>query len=191
MTARKSKRYLLRFSRADTKLVRVLRFFIKFNLFAIPLYIILYEGWTLVELQVIVKNFAVWILTVAGLNPNVHELLISIPVRNGSWGAVISWDCTGWKSLLAFFALVMATDYPNKRKLAGLLLLPIIFAVNLLRVAFMFFYVNAFDLANYQIVHAVIWSWGLILTIIVLWLIWIRYDFTKLHFRFKKTRKRR
>ena len=81
----------------------------------------------------------------------------------------------------------MATDYPAKRKLAGLLLLPIIFLVNLVRIVFMFFYVHAFDLANYQIVHAVIWSWGLILTVIALWLIWMRYDFTNL----KKVRRKR
>ena len=186
----KGKSRLLKFSRADTKLIRILRFFIKFNLFAIPLYIILYEGWTLVEMQMVIRNATVWILTAIGLNPNVHDLLISIPIKNGSWGAVINWDCTGWKSILAFFALVMATDYPAKRKLAGLVLLPIIFAVNLLRIAFMFFYVHTFDLANYQVVHAVIWSWGLILTVIALWLIWMKWDFTKLNLR-KRERRRK
>ena len=166
-------------SNPDAKFIRMLRFFIKFNLFAIPLYIILYEGWTLPALQRAIADFTVYALTALGINPTMNDLIVSIPVRNGDWGAVINWDCTGWKSLLAYFALVMATDYPMKRKLLGMLLLPVVFAVNLLRIIFMFLYVHWFDLENYKLVHTVVWSWGLILTILVLWLIWMRWDFTK------------
>ena len=169
----------LLFSDPETKFIRVLKFFIKFNLFAIPLYVILYEGWTLPELQKAIADFTMYALTSLGLNPTLDGLIISIPVRNGDWAAVINWDCTGWKSMLAFFALVMATDYPNKRKMLGLLLLPVIFAVNLARIIFMFLWVHWFDLANYQLVHSVVWSWGLILTILTLWLIWMKWDFTK------------
>lgn len=74
----------------------------------------------------------------------------------------------------------MATDYPNKRKMLGMLLLPVIFVVNLARIIFMFLWVHWYDLANYKLVHAVVWSWGLILTILVLWVIWMKWDFTKL-----------
>lgn len=172
----------------DTKFFRVLRFFIKFNLFAIPLYVILYEGWTLVELQHFIASVTMSALTAMGYNPSIHDLIISIPVRNGDWAAVINWDCTGWKSLLAFFALVMATDYPNKRKALGLLLLPVVFAINLLRIVFMFFYVRTFDLAHYQLVHSIVWSWGLILTILVLWVIWMKWDFRKI---LKETKRRK
>ena len=164
----------------DAKFFRVLRFFIKFNLFAIPLYIILFEGWTLVELQRLVADVTMAALTALGYNPSINGFTISIPVIHGDWAAVINWDCTGWKSLLAFFALVMATDFPNKRKALGLLLLPAIFVINLLRIIFMFFYVKTYDLANYQLVHNIVWSWGLILTILVLWMIWMKWDFTKL-----------
>lgn len=177
---RKNTRHLLRFSDADTKLIRVLKFFIKFNLFAIPLYIILYESWTIPAFQQLVASITTYLLSSLGMNPTMNGLLISIPVLHGDWAAFISWDCTGWKSLLAYFALVMATDYPVKRKLAGLLLLPVIFAINMLRIVFMFFYVRTFDLAHYQTVHAIIWSWGLIITIIALWLVWMRWDFTKI-----------
>lgn len=173
----------LNVSDADTKFIRILKFFIKFNLFAIPLYIILYEGWTLVELQIVIRDAVVWLLTALGLNPTVHDLLISMPVKNGDWGAVINWDCTGWKSMLAFFALVMATDYPIKRKIMGLVLVPLIFVVNIARIVFMFLYVKTFDLAYYQTVHAVVWSWGLILVILTLWVLWMRYDFSKINLK--------
>ena len=176
---RKKPRRLL-FSNPETKFIRVLKFFVKFNLFAIPLYVILYEGWTLPALQKWIADFTIYALSALGLNPSISDLMIFIPVKNGDWAAVITWDCTGWKSMLAFFALVMATDYPNKRKMLGLLLLPVIFVVNLARIIFMFLWVHWFDLANYQLVHSVIWSWGLIFTILILWLVWMRWDFTKL-----------
>lgn len=177
------------FSQPETKFIRMLKFFVKFNLFAIPLYVILYEGWTLPALQTWIADFTVYVLTALGLSPVLDGLIISIPVPNGNWAAVITWDCTGWKSLLAFFALVMATDYPNKRKVLGLLLLPVIFAVNLLRILFMFLWVHWFDLANYQLVHAVVWSWGLILTILVLWLVWMKYDLSMLFGRSRRLQK--
>lgn len=186
MKRKKKMRWL---SDPDTKFIRILRFFIKFNLFAIPLYIVLYEGWTLPVLQRFIADIVVSALTALGYSPSMHDLVISIPVMHGDWAAVINWDCTGWKSLIAYFALVMATDYPNKRKALGLLLLPVIFVVNIIRVVFMFLYVKIFDLAHYQLVHSVVWSWGLILTILVLWLIWMKWDFTKL--KYKKNMKRR
>lgn len=171
-----------KFNIKNERLFRIAKFLIKFNIFAIPLYAILLSGWTLVELQRVVADITMYALTALGMNPTINDLIISIPVKNGDWGAVINWDCTGWKSLLAFFALVMATDYPAKRKLLGLALLPVIFVINLLRIVFMFFYVKTFDLANYQLVHTVVWSWGLIIVIIALWLAWMKYDFTKWKF---------
>lgn len=171
---------LANFNVKNEKLFRIAKFLAKFNIFAIPLYAILLSGWTLVELQRLVADVTMYMLTAAGMNPAINDLLISIPIKNGDWAAVINWDCTGWKSMLAFLALVMATDYPAKRKLAGLMLLPVIFAVNLLRIFFMFFYVKTFDLASYQLVHAVVWSWGLILTILILWIVWMKYDFRKI-----------
>ncbi|HLD39116.1 MAG TPA: exosortase/archaeosortase family protein [archaeon] len=177
-------------SQRNEKLLHLLEFFVKFNLFAIPLYIILLSRFEWAWLEQFVVDIVTPMLQFLGLNPTTNGLMISIPIRDGSWAAVINWDCTGWKSMLAFFALVMATNFSLRRKLAGMVLIPVIFIVNLLRIVFMFFYVRTFDLANYQTVHAVVWSWGLIATIIVLWLLWLRFDFTKFWKR-KRTRVKR
>ena len=187
-----SKRLSRRLSRrlSNDKLLRILKFIVKFNVFAIPLYIILFTRFEWVWLEKAVTDITVYFLNGLGFNPTVHDLLISIPIRGGSWAAVINWDCTGWKSMLAFFALVMATDYPARRKAMGLLLIPVIFAINLLRIVFMFFYVRAFDLAYYQAVHTIIWSWGLIITIAALWLLWLRYDLTKIFWKSGRKRNR-
>ncbi len=181
MPKKKTKKNLFNFKlpEKDRRLFRILKFVVKFNVFAIPLYIILVMGWTLPALQKLVADFVFSSLTATGYNPAIDGLLISIPINNGNWAAVISWDCVGWKSMLALFALVMATDFGAKRKLLGLVLVPIVFVINLLRILFMFFWVKTFDLAYYQTVHAVVWGWGLILTILVLWFVWMKYDFGK------------
>ena len=161
-------------------LYRILKFIVKFNIFAIPLYLVLFTGWTWPALQKFIADFIFNALNAMGYNPSINDVLISIPIKNGVWAAVISWDCVGWKSMLALFALIMATDFKPKRKALGMLLIPVVFFINLLRILFMFFWVKTFDLAYYQTVHAVIWSWGLILTILVLWFLWMKYDFTKI-----------
>ena len=163
----------------DRKLLKVLKFFVKFNLIAIPLYIVILLDLRLVELQQLTAWMTYGILDYAGADPIINGYLISIPINHGTWAAIINWDCTGWKSMLAFFALVMATDLPLKRKMYGLVLIPVIYVINIARIFFMFFYVRTFDLANYQFVHTIVWSWGLILIILVLWVYWLRHDFTK------------
>ncbi len=165
---------------SNKDLLRVLRFIIKFNIFAIPLYVILIADLSFVPLQKFIADFIFNSLNAMGYNPTINELLISIPIKNGDWAATINWDCTGWKSMLALFALIMATDFGTNRKLLGLLLIPVVFAINLLRILFMFFWVKTFDLAYYQTVHSLVWSWGLIFTVLILWFLWMKYDFLKI-----------
>ena len=173
-------------NRSDKRLFNVFKFLVKFNLFAIPLYIILVLGWHFAELQQLTANITYGILNWAGASPSIDGYLISIPIKNGTWAALINWDCTGWKSILAFFALVMATDLPMRRKMYGLLLVPLIYVINIFRIFFMFFYVRTFDLAHYEIVHAIVWSWGLILVILVLWIFWLKHDFVKIIDKYRK-----
>ncbi|MBI3190308.1 exosortase/archaeosortase family protein [archaeon] len=155
--------------------VRLLNFLIRLNIFAIPLYVILVLGLTLPWLQSTVTEITYYLLNAAGMHPSVSGFLISIPIQDGTWAAAITWDCTAWKSMLAFFALVMATDYELRKKRNGLaVFIPLIFAVNIVRIFFMFFYVKTFDLANYSFVHTVVWSWGMIIVILVFWIAWLK-----------------
>ncbi len=163
-----------KYTKKNRELLELVKFLVKFNLFAIPLYIILFTGWTFVQLQQLTLDITYQILLLTGAEPVLNDFLISIPIKNGNWAAVINWDCTGWKSMLAFFALVMSTPFTMKKRALGLLLIPLIYAINLVRIFFMFLYVRTFDLAHYELVHSVVWSWGLILTILLLWLVWMR-----------------
>jgi exosortase/archaeosortase family protein len=158
----------------------VLKFLVKFNLFAVPLYLILIANLRLELLETFTADITSAILNSMGILLERAGNYIIVPVANGSWGAFINWDCTGWKSFLALFALVMASDFHLKNRLKGLaVLLPALFVINIARIVFMFWFVNAFDLAYFDAVHAVIWSWGLIAAILVLWFLWMRYSLRK------------
>lgn len=177
--------YLHRFEIIGERRAQLLSFLIKLNLFAIPLYAILILDLSFAPMQKLIADATFSLLSAAGFSPSINGLLISIPIKNGNWGAFINWDCTAWKSMLAFFALVMATkgrqtdvqSTPSwfKGKAAGLMMfLPLIFAANLLRIFFIFYYVRTFDLAYYQIVHDVVWSWGMIFAVLAFWLVWMK-----------------
>jgi len=159
----------------NEKLIRVLWFLIKFNIFAIPLYIIMITGFVFYGMQEFVANIVSFLLNSTGIPASLSGINIIIPVLGGFFSAEIIWDCVGWKSLLAFFALVFATDLSLRKKLWAMTLLPVIFVINIIRLWFMFFYVYNFGLDGYSFVHAVVWSWGLIITIVILWILWLRW----------------
>lgn len=163
------------FWRSQQRHHRILRFLVKFNLFAAPLYLLLLLDWQSAWLQTATADITMALLDATGIAAERAGNLISIPVLNGTWGAFINWDCTGWKSFLALFALVMATDFGMKKKAKGLaILLPALFIVNIGRILFMFHFAAGFDLAYFEVAHAVVWSWGLIFAILAFWAAWMR-----------------
>jgi exosortase/archaeosortase family protein len=180
-TGRKKTSELGRLWRSRAAGQRMLRFLVKLNIFAIPLYLILFFDLQWAGLQTFIAQTVHAMLNIAGIAAERVGNFIVIPMQGGQWAAFIDWDCTGWKSFLALFALVMATDFARKTKLKGLaVMIPAIFAVNLIRITFMFYYVNSFGLAYFEFVHAMIWSWGLIIAILAFWVIWLH------HYRFAK-----
>jgi len=175
MQRRKVKSAFEKLDKKNKLLFRIAKFLVKFNLFALPLYAILLSGYQSAEVVELTAQFVQSLLTAFNIPFERAGLLFSIAVANGNWGAVINWDCVGWKSLLAVFALVMATDYPMKKKLRGLaVLLPAVYIANLLRIVFLIWFVSAYDIAYFAIVHAIVWSWGLIFLILASWALWMR-----------------
>ena len=160
--------------------VKLLNFLMRMIIFAIPLYVFLIFDIRLFFIQDFVRNTSFFLLSAAGMNPVLQGYVISIPIQEGSWGAMINWDCTGWKSVLFMFALLMATDKRSKAKALGLVLfLPLVFIVNIIRIFFMFWFVRTFDLSLFPIVHAAVWSWGLIIAVLFFWVIWMKVTNTK------------
>jgi len=166
---------VLKLKKRNETAFKLLKFFVKLNIFAIPLYVILLLNIQFYSVQLFTASAVNWLLQATGFAAMQNGIMITIPIANGTWLAVIDQDCIAWKSMLAFFALVFATDFPMKKKYVALALLPVIYVINLLRIWFMFFYVSVFDLAYYEIIHAVVWSWGLLLITLALWLLWIKF----------------
>jgi len=165
--------------RNNEQLARVLGFFIKLNAYAVPLYTFLLLDIRFAFVQDFVRDASFFLLNSAGFSPALNGYVLSIPITNGSWGAVINWDCTGWKSLLFMFALVMAAGRSMDKKLAGLaVLLPLVFAVNIARIFFMF-WIASTNLALFPVIHAVVWSFGLLAAVLIFWILWMKWDTIK------------
>ena len=156
-------------------LSRILKFFIKLNIFAIPLYLILITNYQSLQFMEFTASASFGIMKAIGIPATIDGTMMTIPLTEGSFAAYVSWDSTGWKALLAFFALVFATDFSWRKKFYGLFLLPIIYFINVLRIVFMFYAVHNFGAGSFDFFHATLWSWGLIFTILFLWVIWLRY----------------
>lgn len=163
-----------KFAGINKRLYKLLVFFIRLNIFAIPLYLILYSGYQSELLMEITTKLA-YAAVSGSMDASLQGSIITIPVENGFWGARVSWDSTGWKSALAMLALVFATDFPLRKKIYGLLLLPLVYAANILRIWLMFFAVKSYGIGYFALFHTIIWSWGLIFTILVLWAAWMKY----------------
>ena len=152
----------------------LLMFLIRFNIFALPLYAILLSGAKFEPLMQLTTQLAFAVLRLTGIQAQLSGSIISVPVNDGTFGAYVSWDSTGWKSMLALAALIFATSFSLRKKLFGMLLLPVVYLVNILRIWFMFF-VATVNAAYFDIAHLTIWSWGLILTILALWIVWMKW----------------
>lgn len=172
-----TRRRFTKFWNNDRKEYRILKFLVKFNLFAVPLYVALILSIQFPQLQVWMAQLTEQMLLETGIAAERSGTYITIPIAGGSWGAFINWECTAWKSFLAAFALIMATDFAMNKKVRGLaVIIPALFVVNLVRILFMFHFVHSYDLMFYQLVHTVIWSWGLILAILAMWTGWVRFN---------------
>jgi len=153
-------------------LFSVVKFLIKFNLLAIPLYIVLALNIDFYWLEKITAGVVVILLKTIGLNPSINNIIITIPVQGGTWAAVINSACTGWKSAYLFFALVIAPPYSLRSKAWAMVFLPLIMAANIARIVFMF-WVASVDLSYFGIVHTIVWAWGMALLVLGLWVLWM------------------
>ncbi|MBI4162193.1 MAG: archaeosortase/exosortase family protein [Candidatus Aenigmarchaeota archaeon] len=151
----------------------VFAFLIKFNLFALPMYAAILLEFDFYILQQFTANIVYSLLQFLNFSPVIDGVMITIPVQNGTWAALMSSACTGWKSALLFLALVAATPGKSMHvKKIALIFVPIILVVNIIRIVFMFWVASA-DLAYFELAHSLIWSWGMIFTVFGLWILWM------------------
>jgi len=156
-------------------------FLIKFNLLAIPMYLILYFNVSMQPLQLFFAQALANGLNSLGYKTYFIESpistipLISISGTNAQ-PIYVSTDSTGWKSLYALTALVLATPNKKTKKRVKFLAiaLPSIFIINYLRMLTTILICLRFGFKYFDFVHGFLWSWGLISAILVLWFMWLK-----------------
>jgi len=168
---------LPKLTKEQQRLWRTLQFIIRFTAFSIPLYLIIWLNAGMLPLQLIVADHATWAIGAAGFDVGREGLLLSVG-RDRPFTFLIGEDCTGWKSMLAFVALVMAALGVSMRKRAlGIAAgIPLIYLGNLARILLVVMAEAAYGYEAALFLHDWLWQAGLIALVLVLWLGWLRYD---------------
>lgn len=157
------------------RLKKIAWFLVKFNLLAIPMYLILYFNISFYPLQRFLS-----LMLEKTLNAMGHVAVSDgdILLIEGFPSPVnISWDCTGWKSMWALTALVLATPRQNQRGKAKFLSLslPLLFLLNFVRILTTILLSFKFGFQYLDIIHTFIWREGLIMAVIAAWYLWLKW----------------
>ncbi len=176
MTGRKSKslwKGLRKAGKGNERLIYILTFLLRFCAMAIPLYFVLWLGADFSLLQKIVTGNVLSTLPLFGIDATADGFDIitntKIPVI-----VEISPDCTGWKSMLAYAALVLAVPNVSARKRAfGLAGVLVIHALNVLRIAFLIWVETTYGIQAFLSAHTFMLKLGFPIVILLAWLCWL------------------
>lgn len=181
---------LPKLTKEQERLWRTLQFIIRFTVFSIPLYLIIWLNIGMMPLQSLVADHTTWAIDAYGYDVSRDGLLMSVG-QDSPFMFLIGEDCTGWKSMIAFVALVIATLGVSLRKRAiGIAVgIPLIYLGNLARILLVVMAEAVYGYDAALFIHDWLWQAGLIALVLVLWIIWLRSDYVLGLFG-KKMRKR-
>jgi len=160
----------------NRKLIAVLWFLVKFNFLAIPLYLVIFMNISIPALQSSVANIVQAVLNALDYNSVVDGYIINLSSGLSVVSVEINFDCIGWKSMYALFALVIATPkvfWKNKLKFLAISM-PAIFVINILRIVTTIAIAMSFGLEYLEAVHNILWQEGLIVVVLGVWYFWLR-----------------
>ncbi len=164
------------------RLKTVALFLIIFNVLSIPLYLLMYFNFSYPPLQEFLTSISRPFIELFGYETTLaNHQNCNIPAISGKdfpQPVCISWDSTGWKSIYALTALVIATPlivWKKKLKFLGIGM-PLIFLINYLRIVTTILISLKFGWQHFEIVHTIIWREGLILAVVAIWYVWLRKE---------------
>ncbi len=151
-------------------------FLIKFNLLSIPLYVIILSGMEFTQIQLIVSNIVYQIFNIIGYSVRREGINLIFDQAPLVLSITINTDCTGWKSMYTLFALMLASPVPHKfRKIRNILIaISLVFLANILRISSILLLTAKFGTQYINWLHSVIWQPLMIITILFVWLIWLK-----------------
>ncbi len=164
--------------RLTNRLASVLIFLVTFNLLAIPLYIAIYANLSFEPLKELNARIVSATLDFFGYDSYSDGSTVNL-VSDGVLQKIdISWDSTGWKSMYAIGALILATPISKiSRKIKFAVIgIAIIFLINYLRISSTILISANFGFNLFDIIHTVLWREGLILAVVGVWLVWMRME---------------
>jgi len=152
-------------------------FLTTFAVLALVLHFLVWVNWNPISVQIFHASVVSKILNLLGLNTFHSGTFIHV----SGFGLVeIVKDCLGWKSMVALLGLIIATRKISwKNKVLGFLWgVVIIFIGNIVRLTTTIYSVVKLNI-NFELVHSLIWQWGLTLLIILIWFFWMRMSLSK------------
>lgn len=159
-------------------LLHALTFLLRFTLLAAPFYLLLDSGWNADGLRRLTAHLSAAVLRTVGVEASSTGSFL----RAGDLLVNVTRDSTGWKSVIAFTALVVASQRPWRSRLAGIVAgVAAIVVANLLRVTSTVYATTVFGI-DYELLHTVLWRWGLTAAVIVIWAVWMRLSLPSARF---------
>jgi exosortase/archaeosortase family protein len=158
--------------RANRLLMETIIFLVKFNLLAIPMYLLILTNFSFQPLQNLIAQISYKTIKFFGYDATLENNLIGL--KDKEHIIEISWDCTGWKSIYVLAALGIATPVNFKKKIKFLIMaLPAIFIINLVRIITTLLLAANFGFEHIKLIDILLWRILLIVSIILLWYFWL------------------
>ncbi len=164
----------IRLTQEQGRLLAVVVFLARLALFSIPLYAVLWINPSLAPLQYAVRDETVMLAGLIGVDAEVDGFDVNIETVDGPMTVNIAEDCTGWKSAIAYMALVFAVPkIDNRKRLIGMIGIPVIYAVNIVRIAFLLWTAASMGIGEFRFFHEYLWKFGLSAVVFGAWYVWL------------------
>ena len=164
----------LRLNEKQRKLWSVITFLARITVLSLPLYFILWVNPSFDSLQYAVRDNVLLAAKVVGVDADVDGFDLKLNTVDGPVTINIAADCTGWKSAVAYLALVLAVPrIGGKKRLLALVGIPILYVVNVARIAFLLWVVVNMGFGYFRIFHEYLWKLGLSLAVLAIWYVWL------------------
>ncbi len=167
------KKIIENFNQTQIKLWNIFIFLLIFAIFSSMLHFLIWINWQPLFFQKLTAQIVSEILNFLGLN----TISFGEYIRINGFGIIkIVKDCLGWKSFVALSGLIISTRKVRwKNKLLGILMgLLLIILGNVVRLVTTIYF-GAKHIVNFEIIHTIIWQWGLTFFILIIWLMWLKY----------------
>lgn len=169
--------FISRLEPEQKRLWNTLVFLIRLLALSIPLYAVM-VFLNLGLMQNAVASQSYWMFRITGYSIAQDGPSMTIePGSEAPFSFFISEDSTGWKAMLFFSALVIATpQIKNRKRLLGLAGgLALIWILNLSRIFSIVLLERHYSLQAALFAHDYIWNFGMVLCVLTMWILWLRF----------------